>query len=57
MTETMKVTDPVCGMSFKIEKAVAMSEYGGKSYYFCTEACKRQFDEDPARYVHPTPAR
>ena len=47
----MKVTDPVCGMQFNEEKAVAKVEYQGKTYYFCTEACRKQFDEEPARYA------
>lgn len=47
------VTDPVCGMSFKPERAVAQATYNGKTYHFCTEACKEQFDADPGRYVQP----
>jgi Cu+-exporting ATPase len=27
------------------------SEYEGQTYYFCSERCKRQFDQDPALYV------
>ena len=46
-----KVTDPVCGMTIKIEKAVGQTEYEGATYYFCTEACKQQFLEQPERYV------
>lgn len=48
---TVKVIDPVCKMEFKIEKAVAQTEYRGKTYHFCTNACLRQFEENPDRYI------
>jgi Cu+-exporting ATPase len=39
--------DPICGMT--VDKATALiSERGGRSYYFCSPACKRTFD-DPER--------
>lgn len=47
----MKVKDPVCGMEFHDEKAAATMEYHGKTYYFCTEACKNQFEQEPAKYA------
>lgn len=56
MSDTEKVVDPVCDMEFKIEKAVTQTEYKGRTYYFCTEACKRQFDADPDRYAEPASA-
>lgn len=46
-----KVTDPVCGMQIKVEKAAAKVEYQGKTYYFCTHVCHQQFEQEPARYV------
>jgi Cu+-exporting ATPase len=27
------------------------SEYQGKTYYFCSSACKERFDADPQTYV------
>lgn len=47
----MKVTDPVCGMQINAEKAAAKVEYQGQTYYFCTEACRKQFEQDPSKYV------
>ena len=47
----MKVTDPVCGMEFHVEKAVATIEYNGTTYFFCTEACRKQFEKEPPRYM------
>ena len=47
----MQVKDPVCGMMIDDTTATARSNYQGKTYYFCSEACKKSFDADPARYV------
>jgi YHS domain-containing protein len=43
--------DPVCGMEVDEKKASAKSQHMGKTYYFCAPACKRAFDEDPAKYT------
>ena len=46
--------DPVCGMEVspgKAEKAGLTSHYQGKTYYFCADECKEQFDKSPERYV------
>ena len=46
--------DPVCGMEVspgKAEKAGRTSHYQGKTYYFCSDECKAQFDKSPERYV------
>lgn len=45
------VTDPVCQMRFPMDKAVAKGRHGGQTYYFCAEACLRDFQRDPARYA------
>jgi YHS domain-containing protein len=47
----MKVTDPVCGMQINPERAVATLVYEGVEYWFCTEACKRRFEQDPPKYA------
>ncbi len=43
--------DPVCGMEVDEKTAAAKSEHMGKTYYFCAPACKKAFDEDPAKYT------
>ncbi len=43
--------DPVCGMEVDEKKAPAKSEHMGKTYYFCAPACKKAFDENPAKYT------
>ena len=45
------VKDPVCGMDVDEKTASAKSEYQGKTYYFCSLGCKRDFDKDPKKYV------
>jgi membrane fusion protein, copper/silver efflux system len=46
--------DPVCGMDVDEKRAAAAgrkSEYQGKTYYFCSDECKKSFDKDPRKYV------
>jgi len=45
--------DPVCKMEVKESEAAATSEYKGKKYYFCAEACKKAFDKNPEKYLAP----
>ena len=52
----MKVTDPVCGMQVDPAKAAAQAEHQGKTYYFCSESCRKQFGADPGKYAGQTPA-
>ncbi len=47
----MQVKDPVCGMMIDDQTAEAKSTYQGKTYYFCSEECKKSFDADPAKYT------
>lgn len=45
------VRDPVCGMEIEEKDVVAVRQLGGRSVYFCSEACGAKFDADPGRYV------
>ncbi|MBE0478417.1 YHS domain-containing protein [Candidatus Aerophobetes bacterium] len=49
--------DPVCGMEVDEDEAVATSEYGDKTYYFCAEGCRKQFDENPEKYAEGSKKR
>ena len=42
--------DPVCGMAVGRENVAGRSEYQGRTYYFCSPACKETFDQDPRQY-------
>lgn len=46
-----RVTDPVCGMQIKPEKAANTVVHEERTYFFCTEGCRRQFELEPDRYV------
>lgn len=43
--------DPVCNMTVDENKAAATSVYKGKTYYFCTQACKEKFEKQPEKYL------
>lgn len=43
--------DPVCGMVIEESDAVGTSEYEGQRYYFCSDDCKKSFDEAPEDYA------
>ena len=43
--------DPVCGMEVNEKTAKHKTEYKGKTYYFCSPACKTAFDKSPAKYA------
>ncbi len=43
--------DPVCGMDVHPETAAAKAEYQGKTYYFCSQACREKFAENEERYA------
>jgi YHS domain-containing protein len=47
--------DPVCGMEADPKTAVAKSDYKGKTYYFCSQGCKKAFDKDPEKYLKNGP--
>jgi Cu+-exporting ATPase len=43
--------DPVCKMEVNPASAEAQSEWEGTRFYFCSQECKRQFGENPRRYL------
>lgn len=50
--ETTDMTkDPVCGMAVDETRAAAKAEYRGRTYYFCSAACKARFEKAPDQYV------
>jgi membrane fusion protein, copper/silver efflux system len=47
--------DLVCGMDVDISMpGVLKADYRGKTYYFCSELCKKSFQNNPAKYVRNT---
>jgi uncharacterized membrane protein YraQ (UPF0718 family)/YHS domain-containing protein len=43
--------DPVCGMQVETASAPARLVVDGETYFFCSDRCRRRFEESPARYV------
>lgn len=46
-----QVVDPVCGMTIDSQSAAGTAEYQGQTYYFCSPACKKSFEKNPAQYT------
>lgn len=42
--------DPVCGREMEDKKSSQKSDYKGRTYYFCSNNCKFQFDMNPKKY-------
>jgi YHS domain-containing protein len=58
LTVQRGATDPVCGMKVDRDKAVT-KEFGGRTYYFCSNHCLHAFEADPDKYLNgnaPAPA-
>jgi YHS domain-containing protein len=49
LTARRGVTDPVCGMKVDRSKALELS-HGGRTYSFCSENCRDQFEANPDQY-------
>ena len=43
--------DPVCGQAVEETKAPGKIGYEGQVYYFCSEDCRRAFQQEPGRYA------
>jgi Cu(I)/Ag(I) efflux system membrane fusion protein len=43
--------DPVCGMELDAASRGIHAQYRGKSYVFCSPACKKNFEAAPAKYA------
>lgn len=45
------VEDRVCHMKLDERDVQFKSEYKGETYFFCSLACKKKFDENPGKYL------
>ncbi|HTF65634.1 MAG TPA: YHS domain-containing protein [Edaphobacter sp.] len=50
-TSAKVVKDPVCGMQVDPTKTAGQSQYQGLTYSFCSLACKKKFELNPAQYM------
>jgi uncharacterized protein len=53
LTARRGATDPVCGMTVDRDKAVT-KEFGGRTYYFCSNHCLHAFEADPEKHLSGT---
>ena len=51
------VIDPGCGMDVLPGKTEITATFGGKTYYFCAEGCRKSFADDPEKFLNPKPAK
>jgi Cu+-exporting ATPase len=51
------VTDPVCGMELEESQAPATTEYEGRLYFFCSVACRAEFEANPELFAVEIEAR
>ncbi len=47
--------DAICGMELDPRKAAATAEHDGRLYYFCSEACREKFRQQPALFTQKAP--
>lgn len=43
--------DPVCGMNVDEKKTSAVTQHQGKTYYFCSHACRDTFAKNPEKFA------
>ncbi len=49
--EPGKAIDPVCGMQVTIASDARHRDYGGETFYFCSDGCQSKFEADPWFYA------
>ena len=45
--------DPVCKMDVIEAQAKYTTVHEGAKYYFCSAACKQEFEKKPTKYISP----
>jgi len=51
-----RVTDPVCGMKVDPAASKHRTDYGGKTFHFCSAGCRAKFIAAPESYLRPQAA-
>lgn len=46
-----EAVDPVCGMTVTVGPSALTAEHDGSTYYFCSNPCRRHFQNHPAGYA------
>jgi YHS domain-containing protein len=53
--EAMNI-DPVCGMIIDDNNREVQTMYAGRKFFFCSEECRKEFEDRPEEYVEPAAA-
>jgi YHS domain-containing protein len=48
--------DPVCGMIIDDNNRDVQTMYAGRKFFFCSEECRKEFEDRPEEYVEPAAA-
>ena len=51
------VIDPVCNMAVILNTAEIKAVVDGETFYFCAEACKEAFVNNPEKFLNAKPAK
>lgn len=54
---TTNAVDPVCQMTVQPGKRQITATYKEERYYFCAEACRKLFIENPDKYLSSNPPK
>lgn len=49
--DTAMARELVCGMEVDEKNPPFTSVYNGMTYYFCSSTCKREFEQDPEKFI------
>ena len=52
--KTTMAKDLVCGMDVDENNPPFTAVYKGKTYYFCCNSCKREFEREPEKFLKKT---
>jgi Cu+-exporting ATPase len=44
-------TDPVCGTTVDERESEFGTQFAGKKYFFCSEECRKEFEDRPDEYL------
>ena len=45
------VRDLVCGMDVDSSNPPFLTHHNGRTYYFCSQSCRSEFERDPSQFV------
>ena len=49
--KTICTVDPVCNMDLESHHGQFMYDFEDKTYYFCSQACKEEFAQQPEKFA------